>query len=68
MRYYSKMSFKEISEVSGINTALGRMRYAIINLRKIVKKSCSSEPIKIIYISTLILFKQTSYFMFFSIS
>ena len=49
MRYYSKMSFKEISEKCeiSINTALGRMRYAIINLRKIVKnKRCSSEPIK----------------------
>jgi len=40
MRYYSKMSFKEISENCGIsiNTALGRMRYAIINLRKIIEK------------------------------
>ena len=40
MRYYSKMSFKEISEKCeiSINTALGRMRYAIINLRKIIKK------------------------------
>jgi len=40
MRYYSKMSFKEISETCGvsINTALGRMRYAIINLRKIIEK------------------------------
>ena len=40
MRYYSKMSFKEISENCGIsiNTALGRMRYAIINLRKIIQK------------------------------
>ena len=40
MRYYSKMSFKEISETCGvsINTALGRMRYAIINLRKIIQK------------------------------
>ena len=40
MRYYSKMSFKEISEMCeiSINTALGRMRYAIINLRKIVKR------------------------------
>jgi len=40
MRYYSKMSFKEISENCGIsiNTALGRMRYAIINLRKIIHK------------------------------
>ncbi len=40
MRYYSKMSFKEISETCGIsiNTALGRMRYAIINIRKIIQK------------------------------
>ena len=40
MRYYSKMSYKEISEKCeiSINTALGRMRYAIINLRKIVKR------------------------------
>lgn len=38
MRLYKDMSFKEISESTGvsINTALGRMRYAIINLRKIV--------------------------------
>ncbi len=36
MRHYMSMSFKEISEVTGvsINTALGRMRYALINLRK----------------------------------
>ena len=34
------MSFKEISENCNIsiNTALGRMRYAIINLRKIIQK------------------------------
>lgn len=40
MRMYKDMSFKEISEVTGvsINTALGRMRYAIINLRKIIEK------------------------------
>jgi len=40
MRYYSKMSYKEISENCeiSINTALGRMRYAIINLRKIIKR------------------------------
>ena len=40
MRYYSKMSFKEISETCGvsINTALGRMRYAIINIRKVIEK------------------------------
>lgn len=36
MRYYSNMSFKEIAERTGvsINTALGRMRYAILNLRR----------------------------------
>jgi len=40
MRIYKDMSFKEISENTGvsINTALGRMRYALINLRKIVEK------------------------------
>lgn len=38
MRIYRDMSFKEISENTGvsINTALGRMRYALINLRKII--------------------------------
>jgi len=41
MRIYKDMSFKEISENTGvsINTALGRMRYALINLRKIVDKN-----------------------------
>ncbi len=40
MRIYKDMSFKEISEHTGvsINTALGRMRYALINLRKIIEK------------------------------
>lgn len=40
MRHYSNMSFKEIADVTdvSINTALGRMRYALINLRKIVKE------------------------------
>ncbi|MGB3590540.1 MAG: sigma-70 family RNA polymerase sigma factor [Nonlabens sp.] len=40
MRIYKDMSFKEIAEDTGvsINTALGRMRYALINMRKIVKK------------------------------
>jgi len=39
MRYYSNMSFNEIAENCNIsiNTALGRMRYALINLRKIIK-------------------------------
>lgn len=38
LRMYRNMSFKEISEHTGtsVNTALGRMRYALINLRKIV--------------------------------
>jgi RNA polymerase sigma-70 factor (ECF subfamily) len=41
MRFYEDLSFKEISEITGvsINTALGRMRYAVINLRKIVEKN-----------------------------
>lgn len=41
MRIYRDMSFKEISENTGvsINTALGRMRYALINLRKIIQKN-----------------------------
>jgi RNA polymerase sigma factor (sigma-70 family) len=40
MRYYQRMSFKEIAELTNvsINTALGRMRYAILNLRRMVKK------------------------------
>jgi len=40
MRMYQDMSFKEISEITGvsINTALGRMRYALMNMRKIIDK------------------------------
>ncbi|MBO3098067.1 RNA polymerase sigma factor [Gelidibacter pelagius] len=40
MRMYNDMSFKEISEKTGvsINTALGRMRYALINLRKVIEE------------------------------
>jgi len=40
MRYYANMSFNEIAETCNIsiNTALGRMRYALINLRKIINK------------------------------
>ena len=39
MRYYEELSFKEIAEITNcsINTALGRMRYAIINLKKMAK-------------------------------
>ena len=41
MRMYQDLSFKEISELTGvsINTALGRMRYALMNLRKIIDKN-----------------------------
>ena len=41
MRIYKDMSFKEISENTNvsINTALGRMRYALMNLRKIIEKN-----------------------------
>ncbi len=40
MRHYLGLSFKEIADQTGvsINTALGRMRYALINLRKLVEK------------------------------
>lgn len=41
MRYYSDMSFKEIADATGvsINTALGRMRYAIMNMRRIAEEN-----------------------------
>jgi RNA polymerase sigma factor (sigma-70 family) len=40
MRHYEEMSFQEIADATGvsINTALGRMRYALINLRKQLSK------------------------------
>jgi RNA polymerase sigma factor (sigma-70 family) len=40
LRHYGDLSFKEIADQTGvsINTALGRMRYALINLRKLVQK------------------------------
>lgn len=40
MRYYQNLSFKEISETTGvsINTALGRMRYAILNMRRMASE------------------------------
>ncbi len=39
MRFYDDLSFKEIAQLTGvsINTALGRMHYALINLRKLIK-------------------------------
>ena len=41
MRYYMELSFKEIAEQTGvsINTALGRMRYALINIRRMIKEN-----------------------------
>jgi RNA polymerase sigma-70 factor (ECF subfamily) len=40
MRFYQDLSFKEIAEATGvsINTSLGRMRYALINLRRLAKE------------------------------
>ena len=39
MRFYQQLSFKEIAELTNvsINTALGRMRYALINMRRMAK-------------------------------
>lgn len=41
LRYYNDMSFKEIADITNvsINTALGRMRYAILNLRRLVEEN-----------------------------
>ena len=41
MRYYRNLSFKEIAEATGvsINTALGRMRYALLNIRRIANEN-----------------------------
>lgn len=41
MRFFRDMSFKEIAEATGvsINTALGRMRYAVLNMRRIAEKN-----------------------------
>lgn len=40
MRHFANMSFKEIADVTqvSINTSLGRMRYALINLRKLIEE------------------------------
>ena len=40
MRFYQQLSFKEISELTGvsINTSLGRMRYALLNMRRMAKQ------------------------------
>ena len=44
MRYYQDLSFKEIADMTGvsINTALGRMRYAVLNMRRIAEEKCIS--------------------------
>jgi RNA polymerase sigma-70 factor (ECF subfamily) len=44
MRYYQDMSFKDIAEITGvsINTALGRMRYAVLNMRRIAAEKSIS--------------------------
>ena len=44
MRYFQEMSFKEIAETTGvsINTSLGRMRYAILNMRRMARESSLS--------------------------
>jgi len=41
MRYFQQLSFKEIAEVTNvsINTALGRMRYALLNMRRMAKEN-----------------------------
>lgn len=41
MRFYQDLSFKEIAEITGvsINTSLGRMRYALINMRRMAKEN-----------------------------
>jgi len=41
LRHYADMSFKEISQITrvSINTALGRMRYALINMRKLAEEN-----------------------------
>ena len=40
MRFYQEMSFKEIADATGvsINTSLGRMRYAVLNLRRMARE------------------------------
>jgi RNA polymerase sigma factor (sigma-70 family) len=49
MRHYEELSFQEIADQTGvsINTALGRMRYALINLRKMLEKQESAYDTKL---------------------
>ncbi|MGB4292696.1 MAG: sigma-70 family RNA polymerase sigma factor [Bacteroidales bacterium] len=48
LRHYTGLSFKEIAEITGvsINTALGRMRYALINMRKMINEKKISLTVK----------------------
>ena len=49
MRYYQDLSFKEIAEMTGvsINTSLGRMRYALINMRRMAKQHNSQLSLEV---------------------
>lgn len=49
MRHYSDLSFKEISDLTNvsINTALGRMRYALVNLRKMMDETRTGSEIRL---------------------
>ena len=49
LRYYGDLSFKEIADLTdvSINTALGRMRYAIMNMRKTIEANNISLPVSI---------------------
>ena len=46
MRFFQNMSFKEIAETTNcsINTALGRMRYATLNMRKMARQNNFTMP------------------------
>jgi RNA polymerase sigma-70 factor (ECF subfamily) len=48
MRYFQDLSFKEIAELTNvsINTSLGRMRYALINMRKLTRENGLSLAIE----------------------
>jgi RNA polymerase sigma-70 factor (ECF subfamily) len=47
LRYYADLSFKEIAQIVnvGINTALGRVRYAVMNMRKMMERETSPEVV-----------------------
>ena len=47
LRFYSEMSFKEIADMTGVsvNTTLGRMRYAMANMRKLIEKNKIYLPV-----------------------